>query len=258
MASNRQSASASSPSTLWLPRLRPDQQRIVEELARRQVVTLAMGRRWGKTILGGVLSLASAAAGARVAWVVPSYKNGRPLWRWAEGLTRPLVASGEAVINKSERTIEFPRVGGFVGIYSTDDNGDALRGESFHLVIIDEAAKVPEMAWTDAIQPTLADHGGRALLISTPRGRNWFWREWLHGQDTSQEVSRSFTAPTSANPHPRIQQAARLARERVSERTYRQEWLAEFVDDAGGVFRNVRSCVTGQLLSGPDRVTRAT
>lgn len=214
-----------------------------------------MGRRWGKTILGGVLALASAANGGRVAWIVPAYKNGRPLWRWAEQLVRPLAAAGEAVINKSERTIEFPRVGGFVGIYSTDDQGDALRGEAFHLVIVDEAAKVPEQAWTDAIQPTLADFGGRALLISTPRGRNWFWREWMRGQDETQEQVWSATAPSSANPNPQIQRAARLARERVSERTYQQEWLAEFVDDAGGVFRNVHDCVRGALLAGPEHVT---
>lgn len=247
----RRSPLASSPSTLWLPALRSDQKRIVEELARRQVVVLAMGRRWGKTVLGGVLSLASAASGARVAWVVPAYKNGRPLWRWAEGLSRPLVISGDAQINRSERTIEFPAAGGFLGIYSTDDQGDAMRGESFHLVIMDEAAKSPEMAWTDAIQPTLADYSGRALLISTPRGRNWFWREYERGQDASQDLMRSFTAPSSDNPNPQIQRAARLAQERVSERTYQQEWLAQFVDDAGGVFRGVRACVAGDLRDGP-------
>ena len=28
----------------------------------------------------------------------------------------------------------------------------------------------------------LIDHLGKALLISTPRGRNWFYDEWLKGQ----------------------------------------------------------------------------
>jgi phage FluMu gp28-like protein len=41
---------------------------------------------------------------------------------------------------------------------------------------------------------------------------------------------------------PTIQAAARLARERVSDRTYRQEWLAEFVAD-GSFFVGVRECV---------------
>ena len=53
-----------------------------------------------------------------------------------------------------------------------------------------------------------------------------------------------------------IQRAASLARERVSERTYRQEWLAEFVDD-GALFVNVAQCATGtetEPVSGRDYV----
>lgn len=88
-------------------------------------------------------------------------------------------------------------------MYTGDDNCDAMRGEAFDLVV-DEAAKLSEMAWTDAIVPTLADHSGKAVLISTPRGRNWFWRWWMQGQDVTQERVRSFTAPSSANPLPSI------------------------------------------------------
>ncbi|HWP87844.1 MAG TPA: hypothetical protein VNM70_08200, partial [Burkholderiales bacterium] len=78
-----------------------------------------MGRRWGKSTMGGAISLACANAGAHVAWVVPTYKNGRPLWRWAESATAPLTRSGVRV-NRSERLIEFPS-GGFLSIYSADN-----------------------------------------------------------------------------------------------------------------------------------------
>lgn len=199
-----------------------------------------MGRRWGKSVLGGCISLATAAAGGRVAWCVPAYRNGRPLWRFAETATAPLRAAGLVRVDRSERLIEFPH-GGMLGMYSMDNEG-SIRGEAFHLVVVDEAAMVSETAWEDAIQPTLSDYGGDAILISTPRGRNWFWREWVRGQDESQEQQRSWTAPTRDNPNPRIRRAAELARMRVSERTYRQEWLAQFLDDGGSVFRGVLDC----------------
>lgn len=208
-----------------------------------------MGRRWGKTILGGVIGIASAAQGAKVAWIVPVYKNGRPLWRWARQVLGDLVASGRVRRNESDRTFEFES-GGFLGIYSTD-NEDSIRGESFHVVILDEAAKIAETAWTDAILPTLADFGGHAILISTPRGQNWFATEWKKGNDPYEQDVASFQAPSSDNPNPRIKLAALKARDRVPERTYRQEWLAEFVDDAGGVFKGVRGCIRGQLEHGP-------
>ena len=192
--------------------------------------------------MGGAVSMATASQGGKVAWIVPNYRNGRPLWRWIESTAGPLRKSGDCQINRSERTLEFPKVGGFLGIYSAD-SPDSIRGEAFNLVVLDEAARIAKDTWTDAIQPTLADESGDAILISTPKGRNWFWQEWARGQADGHDVA-SFTAPSAANPSPQIRRAAQMAKTRVSERTYRQEWLAEFVEDGGEVFRRVTDAAT--------------
>ena len=196
-----------------------------------------MGRRWGKTVLGGAISLATAANGGSVAWIVPTYKNGRSLWRFAENAVANLRKAKLANVNRTERTIEFVN-GGVFGIHSAD-NEDSVRGENFKLVILDEAARISETAWTSAIQPTLADLGGDAILISTPRGRNWFWQEYQRGINDG-VYQMSWTAPSRANPNRRIQEAAERAKGRVNELTYRQEWLGEFVDAEGYVFRRVQ------------------
>lgn len=203
---------------------------------------VSMGRRWGKSYMAGVYALTSADHGGAVAWVAPTYKNSRPLWRFVERYT-----SGTDVdVSRSERVATFPS-GGWLGVYSAD-NADGILGEAFDIVIVDEAARVKEPVWTDVIQPTLADRDGHALLISTPRGRNWFWREWSRG-NRHEAGYAAFTAPSSDNPNPNIKRAAALARERVSDRTYRQEWLAEFVEDGSGVFRNVRAAATAEQWS---------
>lgn len=201
-----------------------------------------MGRRWGKTVLGGVISLATASQGGRVAWIVPTYKNGRPLWRWAESAVAELRKARKVEVNRSDQVISFDG-GGFLGLYSAD-NPDSIRGEWFHVAILDEAARIVEDVWTDAIQPTLADQNGDAILISTPKGHNWFWQEWVRGQALTDDIA-SWTAPTCDNPNPFIQRAAELASDpnRLPERTYRQEWLAEFIPDGGGVFRRVTDCI---------------
>ena len=129
--------------------------------------------------------------------------------------------------------IEFP-TGGFLSIYSAD-NPTSILGEAFHLVICDEAARMDKSVWTETLMPTLADYDGRAILISTPRGRNWFWEQWQAGQASGGAV-KSWRAPTSANPSPRIQKAAELARGRVARSVYEQEWLAEFVEDGLTLF----------------------
>ncbi len=192
--------------------------------------------------MAGSVGLACANDGAAVAWIAPTYKNSRPLWRFAERMTAPVAQALR--INRAERQIVFPATDGLLAIYSAD-SPDSIRGEAFDLVILDEAARISQETWQDAIQPTLADRAGRAMLISTPKGRNWFWQEFLRAQADGKERT-AFTAPTSANPNPNIRVAFERARELVPERTYRQEWLAEFVEDGGGVLRRVRECATAQ------------
>ena len=220
-----------------LPKLRSDQLAIARHPAKTKV--LSMGRRWGKTVLGGTVCGNALAQHGRVAWIAPTYKNTRPMWRWLLMATAADVKAGRMGVSRSDRTIETTR-GGFLGIFS-GDNIDSVRGEAFHLVVVDEAARIPETAWSDAIMPTLADYGGDAILISTPKGKNWFHNEWMRGVDSNDEIA-SWRAPTSANPNPNIKRAFQLVKDRVPEDTYRQEWLAEFVD-GGAVFRNIKACM---------------
>lgn len=248
-------ATNSSAPTLQLPRFRPDQWRIVSHPAKTKICV--MGRRWGKTVMAGSMALGMASAGGKVAWVVPIYRNAGAVWRWIEATTAYLVKTRQVRINRSSLTVTFSN-GGFLGVY-TADNPTGILGESFHLVVIDEAARIDGNVYYEAIRPTLADFDGDALLISTPKGRNWFWHEYVAA--TEHPDMAAFHAPTSDNPMPTIRAAAEMARLRLSERTYRQEWLAQFLDDGGEVFRRVRDAVyheadapqhSGQTVIGVD------
>lgn len=191
------------------------------------------------------LAITAAAHGGKVAWIAPTYKNTRPLWATVERALAPV--ANVVDIRRADREVDFPN-GGRIVIYSAD-NADAVRGESFHYVIEDEAARIDEAAHTDAILPTLADYGGRLLAISTPKGKNWFWREWAKAR-ANPGIAMAFQAPTSDNPSPNIRRAYELARLTVSDKTFRQEWRAEFTDD-GAVFSNVRAAATLAPLAAP-------
>lgn len=230
---------------LELPRLRDDQRAVALHPAKVKV--LSCGRRWGKTVLGGRVVMEVLRQHGKVAWVTPTFKNSRPLWRWSVQVTAPAVKARRMNVSKTERTIETNR-GGLLALFS-GDNIDAIRGEAFHCVVMDEAARLPEDAWTDAIMPTLADYDGDAILISTPKGKNWFWLEWLKGQEMSAEYA-SWQAPTSDNPMPSIRRAFEKVRDRVPEDTYRQEWLAEFIE-GGTVFRRIREAATATRQDNP-------
>ena len=197
---------------------------------------LAAGRRWGKTRLGVNECLDVAAKGGRAWWVAPSYKMSEVGWR-------PTYRMGIRIgadIGKVDRQVTLPG-GGWVQVRSAD-NPDSLRGEGLDFVVFDECAFIQEAAWIDAVRPALSDRQGRALFISTPKGRNWFWRNWVRGQDADATEWKSWRFPTSTNPYIEPLEIE-AARGELPQRTFDQEYLAEFIDDAGAVFRNLRACV---------------
>jgi hypothetical protein len=100
-----------------------------------------------------------------------------------------------------------------------------------------------EDAWSEALRPALSDRQGRAMFISTPKGRNWFWRSFQRGLDEHNDEWMAWSFPTSDNPYiPDSEIEA--ARAGIPDRIFRQEYLAEFIDDAGGVFRGVMAAAT--------------
>jgi phage terminase large subunit-like protein len=90
---------------------------------------------------------------------------------------------------------------------------------------------------------------GRALFISTPRGRNWFWEQYQKGVRGEADYQQ-FYYPTSANPHIPVGEIE-AARRELPEIIFRQEYLAEFIDDAGGVFRRIQEAAQLSPLEAP-------
>jgi len=95
----------------------------------------------------------------------------------------------------------------------------------------------PEV-WNEAIRPALSDKNGWALLISTPFGKNWFYEIFLRGMDENQPEYVSFHYPSYANPILKKTEIDEMA-QNMPEIKYRQEILAEFIDDGGLVFRGL-------------------
>lgn len=217
--------------TITMPALHPGQDMIRRHPARFKVV--ACGRRWGKTRLGLLLCLETALQGKRAWWVAPTYKLAGVGWRGLWGLCRQIPG---VKINKSERLITFPS-GGTAQVQSADDP-DSLRSEGLDRVIVDECAYMKEEAWTASLRPALSDRIGDAFFISTPKGRNWLWRNYQKGISGDNPSWGSWQYPTSNNPYidPAEIEAARLD---MPEALFRQEYLAEFIEDAGLVFRNI-------------------
>jgi hypothetical protein len=162
---------------------------VLKDPARFKV--LACGRRWGKTMLTSLVALSVLFQPRRRVWVVaPDYSLGEKVFRELHNilvtqlkLIKPgKPGGGKARNQKGEYYLELPW--GSVLEVKSMENPDSLAGEALDLVIVDEAALNPNIydIWTQMIKPTLMDKEGSAMMISTPRGKNSFYKMYLMGQ----------------------------------------------------------------------------
>ena len=221
-----------------LPKLHKGQRQVWDSPARFDV--LACGRRWGKTRLGALRCMTVGLRGGRAWWVAPSYPMSTVGWRLIKRLSGPVPGTEKREV---DRLIVYPG-GGEVQVKSAD-NPDSLRGEGLNFLVMDECAFIKEAAWAEALRPALSDRRGKALFISTPKGRNWFWRLWQMGQDSSRSEWHAWRFPTADNPFIQADEIE-AARQLLPERVFAQEYLAEFLDDSGAVFRHVVEAANAQ------------
>jgi hypothetical protein len=127
----------------------------------------------------------------------------------------------------------------------TADNPVSLLGEGCDLIIVDEASRMKPMVWTSFLSQRLIDRDGSALLISTPKGRGWFWDMWRRGQPGGDPQYESWNAPSWQNPHLN-RELIEAERERLPQRVFDQELGGQFIEGAGSVLRFVREAATGE------------
>jgi hypothetical protein len=152
-------------------------------------------------------------------------------------------------IQQTGRTVSFAASGGSITIRSTHAP-DLLRGEGLDYVVLDEAAYMEARIWQDIVRPMLVDQQGGAIFLSTPRGRNWFWEVYQLGMDPTQHDWIAFHFPTAANPLIARDELETIRRS-TPERVFREEYLAEFIDDAGQVFRDLIPQVPAGAIQAP-------
>lgn len=202
------------------------------------------GRRFGKTMAcaNEIIEQAFFYRKSVNWWVAPTYQQSMIAYRLIE---KALSNTGYVVENqKSERRILLAN--GSSIMFKSADNFNALRGEGVNFLVIDEAATIQREAWEQALRPTLSDKNGRALIIGTPKGRNWFFELFARGNDPEQTEYKSFSFPTWTNPLILESEIEEVRRSLPSD-VFRQEYEAQFLDDSAGVFRNIKNCIAGDF-----------
>ncbi len=215
-----------------LPSPHINQKKILE--CDRRFIVVMCGRRFGKSELSQILAISEAIKGGQVAYITPTYKLAKAFF---ERLTAVLPFKN----NISNLKIYCPNNGSIE--FYTGERLDNLRGRKFHLVIIDEAAFIPDLesGWQNSIRPTLTDYQGKAVFLSTPRGKNFFYSMFMKQGEADWQ---SFKFSTYDNPYINTKEIDE-ARLQLPEVVFEQEYLANPAENSANPFGNafIQRCI---------------
>lgn len=193
-----------------------------------------IGRQFGKTLLASNQLLYWALNNKKVkcAWVSPVYKQSKKVFEevYKAFAKRPEIYRK---VNQSELVLEYI-TGSTIQFFSAE-RYDNIRGFTFDYLVCDEFAFMDEKAWTEVLRATVLVKGKKVLLISTPKGKNHFYK--MYQLDGINEQYKSFTMTSYHNPmiNPKEIDDAKLT---LPDMVFRQEYLAEFVDGTATLFNN--------------------
>lgn len=205
----------------------PGQQQVITEAKRFNV--LCCGRRWGKSALAVNLLSETALDGHPAGYFTPTYKLLTEIYKDCHARLKPIVSK-----SNQNQFIELI-TGGLIDFW-TLENDYAGRGRKYKRDVIDEAAFSKNLfdKWTQAIRPTLTDLKGDAFFLSTPKGKNDFYKLYMRGK-SGEANWQSWQMSTYTNPYIDPSEIDD-AKSDLPELAFSQEYMAEFNDSIANPF----------------------
>lgn len=212
----------------------------------------ALGRQSGKSWLARYTLLDRAVNRRQnCMWIAPAIPAARTHWNKLVDLIK---RSGIPVKRISQAAKEILFHGGGVISVRSALEPDNLRGDSLDYVVLDEAAffRDGEYVWWQVVMPMLTATRGVALFTTTPNGRNWLYPLFKLGLDGKDDYYRSWNVPSTASPYQDLKLLERL-RTTMPSLKWREEYLAEFLADGGGVFSGLEDAAISKFLGFPEK-----
>lgn len=194
-------------------------------------VLLLCSRQSGKSTVAAALALREALLNppALVLLLSPTQRQSGELFkdkvrRLFNALGRPVACTQE-----TQLTMELANGSRVVALPGEEETVRGYSGVS--LLVIDEAARVPDALYY-SVRPMLAVSKGKLAALSTPYGRRgWFYEEWQSARPWGRVKIAAAQCPRVAPGF--------LAEERAAlgEHWYAQEYELEFRDLVDSLFR---------------------
>lgn len=188
------------------------------------------GRRFGKSFLSGAAILQQVSVPNSTIWyVAPTWDMAKKIM-WDDWLPKHVPKEWITEINKMDKVYKF--INGSILYVLSADNPEHLRGSSLDLLIMDECAFIKGGVW-EIVRPALADKQGDAILVSTPKGYNWFYDLYQSAKEDNDWGYFQYTTLDGGNVSEKEIESSRKS---MSPKMFAQEFLAAFENLASRVY----------------------
>lgn len=219
--------------------------RFIEEAyqSKDRIVCIKAGRRTGKTYNFALWLIQQA----------DTYENSPCLWidtkqanidKYVDRYFKPLLVKMNhwqfCDWNAQKKILKMKR-GSYID-FGSAERPEMLEGFGYKFAVLNEAGIIlkKKTLWENTIYPMIKN--AQVRIIGTPKGKNTFetlYRQYPH---------YSFTAYDS--PY-WTEDEINQAKGTMTAEAFSQEIMADFIEGAGAVFRNIYENVSGQLLEAP-------
>lgn len=160
------------------------QKAMVEGLNNKRFWVHIAGRRTGKSYAAALLAFAKLLEpGQQVMVVAPNFTLSSIIWDYVTDLIKQMNIEVDK-FNQKDKVVKL--INGSIFRLLSANNRDSLVGRAANLLIIDEAAIIPDDEYfLRDLRPALSTFtDSRCLWISTPRGKgNYLYNYYMRGQD---------------------------------------------------------------------------
>lgn len=212
----------------------------------KKYFVLCFGRGWGKTFMVmELIYLYATAKKETIYFIAPTYKLGAVIFKF---VLQKYKGSGFVTASNKEM-MEITLLNGSTITFYSYDKYENLRGLNFATKIFcDEAAKLSDEGYDEVLNYICSQASvEKVFYISTPRGKNWFYRK---AKEAEVEGSETMFISASSLTNPLLTKDTREKYEKlvsIGTPKVMQEIKAEFVETGGSVFQNLDNlfCLDG-------------
>ncbi len=207
---------------------RPHRAQLEFHSARARFRAYVGGVGAGKTFAGAAEALRWAVRwpGSTGVVVAPTYTMLKDI---IVPVLKRMTEGAEVSWNMSDLTL---RIGESTVLLRSAQRPERLQGLTLSWFWIDEAAIVPEYVWTVLVGRLREREGAKGWITTTPKGRNWVWREFVERASEERVLVRARTWENPYLPRDYVEDLRASYEGEVA----RQELEGEFVAYEGLVY----------------------